>query len=777
MTAGPNSSAGQKVDSHEAEGREVGPAQGRADLLAQGRKWGNFRLIELVGKGNFGEVYRAWDPHLERDVGLKILLPRSAGDEAQFKALLREARALAAVRHPNIVPVHGIDEHEGLVGFWTDFVHGKTLASLVREQGPFGYREAVLAGIDVCKALSAVHRAGLLHRDIKAENVMREEGGRILLMDFGLSTLPHLQKDFAGTPVYMAPELFDGAPASVASDIYAVGALLFFLVTATHPSGLKVSGSGTPQTAGSDELTSDLAVVSKAAAARTLTSRSVLDHRPDLPESFVRVVETAIHPEPARRFPSAGALLSALSDVLVEGGNATSGEPAPHWIVKQFRYVALALVLLTAAGGWAYFHYAGQAKARTAAQTATQNEQYLQAMNLLRRFDKQKNMADATSILKGVVAQDPNFALAQSGLGLAYFIQYRDSPTPGLLDQARAACNRAIAIGPNLAPPYVTLARIEAMAGNNALATQQVQRALELDPHSAEAYGAQSEVFHAEGRQADAIASVERAMDLDPDYWRWPVVLGSYYFNDGRLQEAAEQFARAAQITPDNVIALRDLGLASLQLGRFDVAQANLQKVAELEPSSSAFSALGTLLELQGKYPESVTMYQRALALTPNDYTAWGNLASGYQWSPGGHEHAIEAYRKAIELAEVTRKETPQDPLLLAVLGGYYAAVGDADRGLPLLRQAVALAPDNPDVLFRAGEGYEILHQRGPAIRLITQSIALGYHETELERSPELAALRADPGFQQAFHAARVKHSLDKQSLDKDSLDRAKQSG
>ena len=157
-------------------------------------------------------------------------------------------------------------------------------------------------------------------------------------------------------------------------------------------------------------------------------------------------------------------------------------------------------------------------------------------------------------------------------------------------------------------------------------------------------------------------------------------------------------------------------------------------------------------------------MYQKALTLSPNDYTAWGNLASGYMWSPGGHEHAIEAYRKAIELAEVTRKETPEDPLLLAVLGGYYAAVGDADHSLPLLRQAVALSPDNPDVLFRVGEGYEILHQRGPAIRFIAKSIALGYHESELQRSPELAALRADPSFQQALRAARAKHSLAKGS-------------
>ena len=107
--------------------------------------------------------------------------------------MLREARALAAVQHPNIVHVYGIDRHDGRVGYWTDFVRGKTLSFLVAAQGPFGYREAALIGLDVAKALSAVHRAGVLHRDIKAENVMREEGGRILLMDFGLTTLPQSQ--------------------------------------------------------------------------------------------------------------------------------------------------------------------------------------------------------------------------------------------------------------------------------------------------------------------------------------------------------------------------------------------------------------------------------------------------------------------------------------------------------------------------------------------------------------------------------------------------------
>jgi len=87
MSADPNSSAGQESESPRG-------------TLAEGHTWGSFRLLAMVGSGSFGEVYRAWDPHLEREVGLKILLPRSAGDEEQFKALLREARALAAVRHP-----------------------------------------------------------------------------------------------------------------------------------------------------------------------------------------------------------------------------------------------------------------------------------------------------------------------------------------------------------------------------------------------------------------------------------------------------------------------------------------------------------------------------------------------------------------------------------------------------------------------------------------------------------------------------------------------------
>jgi len=744
---------------------------GRGQTLAAGRTWGDFELVALVGRGSFGEVYRAWDPRLLREIALKLLLPRSLDDQAQFDVLLREARALASVRHPNIVPIYGVDRHDGLVGFWTDFVHGKTLALLVREQGPLGYREAALVGLDVAKALSAVHRTGLLHRDIKAENVMREEGGRILLMDFGLSTLPQWQNELAGTPRYMAPELFAGGQASVASDVYAVGILLFYLVAGQLPAErsedsvkARAELSGDEATAAATGLAGS---VRRSFGLSASASRSLLDYRPDLPESFARVVDTAIHPDPAKRFASAGALSAALSEVLgspLAGDAAAAAKPAKakRWRMWHTGAVAAAGLIL-ATGTFAYLRHrtAMPESAQAQAARSSVNGEYLKADALLLRYDKRKNVTDAIALLNDVLKQDPTFALAQAGLCRADFLQYRVTRAAGLLDEARAACNRAIAIDANLAPPYIALARIDAMAGNTALATTEVEKARQLDPRSAEAYGAQGEVFEAEGRSADAIASVQNAIDLAPDDWRWQVVLGNYLYADGKLEEAAERYRKAVDLTPDNANALLDLGLAFLQLGRYNDALSNLQKSAQIQPSFFAYSSLSEVLTAQGKLADAVEMSKRARDLNPTNYLAWGNLASAYLWSPGGHDQAMDAYRKAIELAEVARKETPADAQLLANLGGYYAEIGRSDHSLPLLRQAVALAPSNPSVLFGAGDGYEVLHHRDDAINLIARSLALGYHANRLERSPELASLRGDPNFKVALKSEQAKLPLD----------------
>ena len=207
------------------------------DAEAPASSWRHLVLFERIGCGAFGAVYRGWDPLLDREVAVKLLTKEGALEPASVSPL-DEARHLARVRHPHVVVVYGADEDGERAGIWMEYIDGQTLAEIVAERGPMNAREAAGIGLDLCSALSAIHAAGLLHRDIKAQNVMRETGGRTVLMDFSgahVVTAGGARTVFSGTPLYMAPELFEGRAATAASDVYSLGVLLFFLVSGRLP--------------------------------------------------------------------------------------------------------------------------------------------------------------------------------------------------------------------------------------------------------------------------------------------------------------------------------------------------------------------------------------------------------------------------------------------------------------------------------------------------------------------------------------------------------------
>lgn len=273
-----------------------GSSEPPTEAASPARTWGDFRLISELGRGGFGRVYHAWDPTLTRDIALKIVrLP----DATAAATALHEGRMLARVRHRNVVTVYGAQQIGEEVGVWMELIRGRHLSQLVREQGPMGAEEATVVGISVCQALAAVHAAGLLHRDIKANNVMRESGGRIVLMDFGAGreSGSALAGDLAGTPVYMAPEILRGGPASPNSDLYSVGVLLFYVTTGEYP----VVGHS---------------MLELSLAHQRGERRLLADRRPDLPDGFVRAVERALAPSHQNRPASAGAMLRDLSNAL-----------------------------------------------------------------------------------------------------------------------------------------------------------------------------------------------------------------------------------------------------------------------------------------------------------------------------------------------------------------------------------------------------------------------------------------------------------------------------
>ena len=273
------------------------------------RVWGRLDVLELIGAGSFGEVYRARDPLLDREVALKLRKSTSADDDAGNRRALEEGRRLARVRHPNVLTVHGADADHGRVGLWTELIDGPNLRDIIGEHGTLPPAEAVAAAISACRALNAVHAADLVHGDVKASNVFRDAGGRIVLGDFGSAAELDSTSVVSGSPLTLAPERLRGAPAEPASDVYSVGVLLYFMLSGRYP----VEGTDVESLLEQHESSGPVPLAAP---------------RPDLPPALGDLVDRAVDADPAKRFTTARELEHALSEVLDEL-NTPSPSPEP----------------------------------------------------------------------------------------------------------------------------------------------------------------------------------------------------------------------------------------------------------------------------------------------------------------------------------------------------------------------------------------------------------------------------------------------------------------
>ena len=275
--------------------------------LAPEPSFTGYRVTEKLGSGGFGAVYRARDERLGRDIALKVLHPFMGRQRDAALRFLQEARALAKVRHPNVLAIHAVLEKDGAIALAMELIEGRGLDKLVASDGPLSAGEAARMGAEVCRALAAVHAAGIVHRDVKPANVLREKGGRIVLADFGLGVFMapgegSAGADVAGSPLFMAPEQASGDPVDPRTDLYAAGVLLYFLSTGRYPVPMGSLGE----------------VLERVRSGNLIPIR---DARPDLPEAFARVVTRALSRDASSRFQSAGEMERALLEC--------SGHPAP----------------------------------------------------------------------------------------------------------------------------------------------------------------------------------------------------------------------------------------------------------------------------------------------------------------------------------------------------------------------------------------------------------------------------------------------------------------
>jgi Tol biopolymer transport system component len=222
--------------------------------LASGSKFGPYDVITLVGAGGMGEVYRARDSRLNRDVALKVLLGSVAQDPARLSRFTREAQVLAALNHPQIGAIHGVEESDGVTALVLEYVEGQTLADRIA-RGPLPVNEAVPVALQIAQALEAAHEQGVIHRDLKPANIKLRPDGTVKVLDFGLAkTLESPVSGSAerlnsptftqqgtavgmilGTAAYMAPEQARGSSVDKRADIWAFGVVLYEMLTGRRP--------------------------------------------------------------------------------------------------------------------------------------------------------------------------------------------------------------------------------------------------------------------------------------------------------------------------------------------------------------------------------------------------------------------------------------------------------------------------------------------------------------------------------------------------------------
>src|SRR5581483_453532 len=269
--------------------------------LATGSRIGPYEIVELLGEGGMGQVYRARDPRLGRDIAIKVLTAESRDNDDAIARFEREARAVASLSHPNILAVHDFGSDKGIFYVVTELLHGRTLRDEM--QTPINWRRAVEIGAEIAEGLAGAHSRSVVHRDLKPENIFLTKDGHVKILDFGLAqtdpilsqqdetsipTTKWFQTDpgaVVGTLGYMAPEQLRGENVDVTADIFSLGCVLYEMVTAKRPFQ-RNSGAATIAAVLHDEI----------------------PHEPltqSVPSEVQRVIEGCVEKKPGARFQSA----------------------------------------------------------------------------------------------------------------------------------------------------------------------------------------------------------------------------------------------------------------------------------------------------------------------------------------------------------------------------------------------------------------------------------------------------------------------------------------
>src|SRR2546427_2767344 len=665
-----------------------------------------YEILEILGEGGMGAVYKAMDRELSRPVALKVIRPDLAGNQANLDRFKQELLLAREVTHKNVIRIYDLGEAEGMKFITMEYVEGKDLRTLINEKNKLAPEEAVEIMQQVCRALEAAHSVGIIHRDLKPQNIMRDKSGRILVMDFGLART--LEGDgmtqtgaLVGTMDYMSPEQALGKELDQRSDLFALGLIFYELLTGKMPYKAE-------------------SVVASLLKRTQERAAPVSSHDNTIPQGLSSIVSSSLEPDVKLRYQSAAEILNDLNAWQGKGAAATLQFPPVHTWRQDIPWQWIDGFCASSADRLVWGQYAkfGDQIRIDATLQDIKNDRAIplkieipsekdipSGIDRLADSIRQK-LALSESVLKELKASSFQPS-SQSVAALRDYNQGIGFQRDGKNLDAQKQFEAATKEDPAFALAFSKLAQSYSSLGYDAEAEQAAKKAVDLSQNLPEAEKYLIAAIRAQTVKnfPEAIKAYENLAKASPDNTDVQSALASLYEDSGDFAKATEYNQRILASNPNDVTAMLTAGRLALKSGKPQASLDPLNKAHTLavqvnnqEQTATSLHLIGVAYGRLNKPDEALSNYQDALTIRRriNDKRGMALSINGIakvQVSLGKNKEALANFLEALKIRrDIGDKFGLGDTLI--DLGNFYDDRGDHDQALKMYKESLHIQQD-----------------------------------------------------------------------------------
>ena len=722
--------------SEEISSSETETIQGAKKELTTGSTFARrYQVIEELGKGGMGKVYKVFDKEIEEKVALKLLKPEIAAERETIERFRNELKLARKISHKNVCRMYDLSKEEGTKYITMEYVPGEDLKSLIRRIGQFTVEKAISIAKQVCEGLAEAHRLGVVHRDLKPQNIMIDREGNARIMDFGIARSLRTKGItetgvMIGTPEYMSPEQVEGKEADYRSDIYSIGVILYEMVTGKVP----FEGDTT---------------LSIAFKHKTEVPKDPRELNAQVPEEISRVILKCMEKDQEKRYQGAQELLSELS-------KKGEGKPEAEKVSETKWKNSVAVLPFTDLSPQKDQEYFCDGMAEELINALIKVDR-LQVASRTSAFQLKGKGLDISEIGEKLKVQTIlEGSVRKAGNKLRITVQLVNAADGYHLWSERfdREMEDIFAIQDEIAQNIVQTLKVKL--------SEKEKRVLEKVPtKDVQAYD-----FYLRGRKffyqmrrkgiEFAHGMFSKATERDPDYslayagiadcCSW---LFMYWDSDkANLEQAIEASQKALELDAELGEAHAAHGLAVSLDKQYDEGEKEFETAIRLNPKLfEAYYFYARACFVQGKLEKAAQLFEQACLVNPEDYQApflLGNTYKGLNLA----EKAKKAYRRGLEIVERHLELNPDNARAIYLSAHGLVELGELEKGFEWAKRALSIDPEDPIVLYNVACVYSLAGKGEEAINYFEKSLETGYaHKEWVENDSYLDSIRSHHRF------------------------------